>query len=210
MVKNFLASLGGRILLVISLAIVLTLTAALFVIHNRYLSFSKEDTEKELKSLLVQAESTTDSIGHLAEACAFNYTDLARELEAKGRDNYRDTTFYKTVPVVAAWEAIKKTIEGTDTKFRIVRDSPRNKENLPKSELERRILNAVEKEGKSEIFIEDKDAGVFAYGRPGDHVLKVVWPATAIRQTAAPEMEKMCSDSKWKAGKPVSVAELIF
>ena len=166
MVKNFLASLGGRILLIIVLAIVLTLGATLIVIHNRYLTFSKSDTEKELRNLLIQAESTTDSIGNLAQAGAFNYAELSKELETKGKENYRDTTFYKTVPVVAAWEAIRKTIEGTDTKFRIVRDNPRNKENLPKTELERRILDAVDKEGKSEIFIEDKEAGVFAYARP--------------------------------------------
>ena len=102
----------------------------------------------------------------MAQAGAFNYAELARELEIKGKENYRDTTFYKTVPVVAAWEAIRKTIEGTDTKFRIVRDNPRNKDNLPKTELERRVLDAVEKEGKSEVFIEDKEAGVFAYARP--------------------------------------------
>ena len=166
MVKSFFASLGGRILSIIVLAIILTLGACLVVIHYRYLSFSKDDTEKELRNLLIQAESTTDSIGALAQAGAFNYPELAREVEAKGRENYRDTTFYKTVPVVAAWEAIRKTIEGTNTKFRIVRDTPRNKENLPRTELERRLLDAVNKEGKPEVFIEDKQAGVFAYARP--------------------------------------------
>lgn len=166
MVKSFFSSLGGRILSIIVLAIILTLSACLLVIHNRYLNFSKADTEKELRNLLIQAESTTDSIGNLAQSGAFNYPELARELEAKGKENYRDTTFYKTVPVVAAWEAIRKTIQGTDTKFRIVRDNPRNKENLPRTELERRLLDAVNKEGKSEIFIEDRQAGVFAYARP--------------------------------------------
>ena len=166
MLKNLFTSLGGRILSIIVLAILLTLGASLIIINNRYLSFSKADTEKELRNLLLQAESTTDSIGNLAQAGAFNYPELARELEAKGKENYRDTTFYKTVPVVAAWESIRKTIEGTETKFRIVRDNPRNKENLPRTELERRLLDAVNKEGKPEIFIEDKQAGVFAYARP--------------------------------------------
>ena len=166
MLKSLFTSLGGRILSIIVLAILLTLGASLIVINNRYLSFSKADTEKELRNLLLQAERTTDSIGNLAQAGAFNYPELARELEAKGKENYRDTTFYKTVPVVAAWESIRKTIEGTETKFRIVRDNPRNKENLPRTELERRLLDAVNKEGKPEIFIEDKQAGVFAYARP--------------------------------------------
>lgn len=166
MLKSFFASLGGRILSIIVLAIVLTLTASLVVIHNYYLNSAKVDTKMELKNMLIQAESTTDSIGNLAQAGAFNYAELAKELEAKGRENYRDTTFYKTVPVVAAWEAIRKTIEGTDTKFRIVRDNPRNKENLPRTELERRLLDAVDKDGQSEIFVEDKEAGVFAYARP--------------------------------------------
>ena len=138
MFKNPLSSLGGRILLIVVLGILLTLGASLLVIHDRITAVVYDDMENKMRATLVQAESTTDSIGELAESGAFNYAQLAGELQFKGKENYRETTFYKTVPVVAAWAAVRKSIEGTTTEFRIVRDNPRNKENLPKTKLDRK------------------------------------------------------------------------
>ncbi|MFM8982293.1 MAG: methyl-accepting chemotaxis protein [Spartobacteria bacterium] len=166
MIKNPLSSLGGRILTIVVLGIVLTLSASLYVIYHRISQMIYTDLEDQMRSTLVQAESTTDSIGELAKDGAFNYAQLTTELQAKGKENYRETLFYKTVPVVAAWAAVRKSIEGTSTQFRIVRDNPRNKENLPKSELDRQLLNAVEKEGKPEVFVVDRNSGTVAYARP--------------------------------------------
>ena len=166
MFKNPLSSLGGRILLIVFAGIVLTAAACLFVIYHRTSLIVSKDIEKEMRTILVQAESTTDSIGALAQSGAFDYAKLAQEVETKGKENYRETLFYRTVPVVASWDAIRKAIEGTPIQFRIVRDAPRNKENTPKTELERRLLNAVEKEGKSEVFVEDRETGLIAYARP--------------------------------------------
>lgn len=166
MFKNPLSSLGGRILLIVVLGIILTLGASLYVIYDRVTTIIYSDIETKMRATLVQAESTTDSIGDLAEAGAFNYAQLAGELQYKGKENYRETTFYKTVPVVAAWAAVRKSIEGTNTEFRIVRDNPRNKDNAPKTNLDRELLNAVEKEGKPEVFVVDREAGVIAYARP--------------------------------------------
>jgi methyl-accepting chemotaxis protein len=87
-------------------------------------------------------------------------------LNAKGKENYRDTTFYKTVPVVAAWDSVRKAIEGTNIKFHIVRDNARNKANLPDDELDRKLLKVVETDGKNEVFLRDDEAGVIAYARP--------------------------------------------
>lgn len=166
MIRNLLSSIGGRILLIVTLGILLTLATSLYVIYNRTVHIVTHDIEEEMRTILVQAESTTDSIGELAQDGAFNYPELIKELEAKGQENYRDTVFYKTVPVVAAWAAVRKAIEGTPIEFRIVRDNPRNKENLPKTELDRLLLNSVESEGKNNIFVEDRKAGLFAYARP--------------------------------------------
>ena len=166
MIRNLLSSIGGRILLIVTLGILLTLATSLYVIYNRTVHIVTHDIEEEMRTILVQAESTTDSIGELAQDGAFNYPELIKELEAKGQENYRDTVFYKTVPVVAAWAAVRKAIEGTPIEFRIVRDNPRNKENSPKTELDRLLLNSVESEGKNNIFVEDRKAGLLAYARP--------------------------------------------
>lgn len=166
MIHRLFHSIGGRVLLIVFLGIVLTVGAALTVIYFKTRNLVRHDVEETMRTILVQAESTTDSIGELAEAGAFDYEDLARELEAKGRSNYRDTTFYKTVPVVAAWTAVRESIKDTPIKFRIVRDNPRNRENLPQTELDRELLAAVEAGGKNEVFLEDAAGGLLAYARP--------------------------------------------
>lgn len=166
MIQKLTRSLGGKILLIVSLGVLLTLASSLVVVYFRTTDLVSHGIEEEMRMLLVQAESTTDSISELAEARAFNVETLSRELEFKGRENYRDTTFYKTVPVVAAWTAIRKAIEGTPIQFRIVRESPRNPDNVPKSDLERSLLAEVEKSGTSEVFTVDRSAGMIAYARP--------------------------------------------
>ena len=166
MLKQLFRSLGGRIVLIVISSIVLTLATCLWVLHSKASSIIRDDVENEMKALLVQVESTTDSIGELAQSGAFNYAEMAKELEEKGKENYRNTTFYKTVPVVAAWAAVRKAIEGTPISFRIVREQPRNPDNAPKSSLDRQILDAVGKDGKSEVFLEDRESGVIAYARP--------------------------------------------
>lgn len=152
--------------MIVSLGVVLTLISGLVVLYFRTVNLVSHGVEQEMRMLLVQAESTTDSISELGEARAFDVESLSRELEYKGKQNYRDTTFYKTVPVVAAWTAIRKAIEGTQVQFRIVRDKPRNMENVPKNDLERTLLADVEQGGKNEVFTIDRDAGMIAYARP--------------------------------------------
>lgn len=164
--KHFFSSLGGKILMTVSLAILLTLGVSLWVIHSRTHDIVLHDVEEEMRSILIQAESTTDSIGDLAQAGAFDYAELARELETKGKENYKQTLFYRTVPVVAAWDAVRAAIKGTPIDFRIVRDNPRNKENVPQTDLDRQLLQAVEKDGKPFAFVEDRKSGLIAYARP--------------------------------------------
>ena len=166
MLQKLFRSLGGRIVLIVISGIVLTLATCLWVLHSKASSIIRDDVENEMKALLVQVESTTDSIGELGQLGAFNYAEMAKELEEKGKENYRNTTFYKTVPVVAAWTAVRKAIEGTPISFRIVREQPRNPDNAPKSSLDRQILDAVGKDGKNEVYLEDSESGVIAYARP--------------------------------------------
>jgi len=166
MSRHLFNSLGGRILIIVTLGILLTLATGLVVIYNRTTQVVNYGIQEEMRSILVQAEATTDSIGELAQSQAFDYNKLLQEVQAKGKENYEQTLFYKTVPVVAAWAAVRKAIEGTKIQFHIVRDNARNKANLPDDELDRQLLNAVEKDGKNEVFVRDDKAGVIAYARP--------------------------------------------
>lgn len=166
MIKQLFNSIGGRILLIVTLGIVLTLATSLYVIYHRTVKTVSHGLELEMRSILVQAEATTDSIGEMSQAGAFDYAKLSEELKTKGKENYKDTTFYKTIPVVAAWSAVGRAIEGTPIKFHVVRNDPRNKNNLPDTDLDRSLLKQVESEGKDEVFVLDEKAGMIAYARP--------------------------------------------
>jgi methyl-accepting chemotaxis protein len=159
-------TLGSRIVGVVCLAIVLTLATGLWVIYDRTYDLVTQSMRDKMQAMLVQAESTTDSMGALVEAQAFDYQRLTAELAAKGHENYRDTTFYQTVPVVASWAAIRQSIEGTPIAFRIVRDKPRNPDNAPANAFERRVLDTVQTPGTGSWFVVDREAGVVAYARP--------------------------------------------
>ena len=159
-------TLGGRVLGIVLLAIGVTLAACMAVIYERTESLVTAGLEEKMRAMLVQAESTTDSMGLLVEAQAFDYPRLLQELQAKGLSNYRDTTFYQTVPVVASWAAIRQSIEGTPIQFRIVRDQPRNPSNAPANAFERDLLDKVQKGGASSVFVIDEKLGLAAYARP--------------------------------------------
>ena len=163
---QYFRSLGGRIVSIIVVALVLTLVISLFVLRSSVQKSVLHGLEQEMRSILVQAESTTDSIGDLAMKGAFDYKSLQEELQKVGKANYRQTLFYQTVPVVAAWEAIRRATDGTPLKFRIARDNPRNPENAPQTPLERQLLQELDNPSVKEVFTVDYDAGLIAYARP--------------------------------------------
>lgn len=159
-------TLKARVLGVVVLAIALTSCAGAWVIYDRTYELVTGALHEKMRSMLVQAESTTDSMSALVQGQAFDYERLTAELEAKGRSNYRDTIFYQTVPVVASWTAIRKSIEGSAITFRIVRENPRNPDNAPANAFERRILEKVQAPGVGSWFVVDREVGLVAYARP--------------------------------------------
>lgn len=163
MFKKILQSLSARIVLIVSFGIIVTVTAGLVIESQTIKKQVLHSLHEEMRMVLNSAQSTTESIGDLAQAGAFNYQELSRELAEKGPENFRDTLLYKTIPVVAAWEAIRQSIKGTPIEFRIVRAKPRNLENTPRTDLERQALAEVSKSGVKDFFIEDDSAGLIAY-----------------------------------------------
>jgi methyl-accepting chemotaxis protein len=166
MIKKFLQSLSVRIVAIVSIGIIVTLITGLVIEFQSIRKSIVHSMEEEMRAILNAAQSTTESIGNLAQAGAFDYEALSRELAEKGRENYRETTFFRTIPVVAAWDAIRQAITGTAIDFRVVRENPRNPENTPRTDLERRVLVEVSKTGVKEVFFTDGQAGLIAYAQP--------------------------------------------
>lgn len=155
--------LGSKIILAAVAAITLTVTAALIV--QRYIIQQQGvnlivDT---MRAAVVEAENVRASISELGERGAFNREALLEELHKTG--DLQNSTIYRTIPVVAAWEAIEEAAKESGFEFRVPKHQARNKKNLP-TPAEAAILGILEKGGKAEYVNVDRDANLITYARP--------------------------------------------
>ena len=118
-----------------------------------------------MHSIVQNAENTRESMARLHKEGAFNMEALQAELKKVGAENYRDTTLYRSVPIVAAWESAKSVAKDMGIDFRTVRNNPRNRDHTPTAD-EARILQAVSQTGVEEFFEEDKARGLIVYAKP--------------------------------------------
>lgn len=116
----------------------------------------------QMRIALEEAESARDAIARLRAQDAFADDRLLREATASG--DYRSTTLYGTIPVVAAWESLRQTAAKEGFEFRVVAENPRNPANAP-DERERRILRTLA-DGRPEYFEVDGKAGKLVMARP--------------------------------------------
>ncbi|MGC8884798.1 MAG: methyl-accepting chemotaxis protein [Bryobacteraceae bacterium] len=116
----------------------------------------------QMRIALQEAESVRGSISKLRERGAFNTGGLEQQLTHNS--DFRSTTLYKTIPVIAAWEAVREVAQKEGFEFRVVRENPRNPANAP-DESERRILAALA-DGRPEYFEEDAKGGKLVLARP--------------------------------------------
>lgn len=149
----------------IVLAGVLSVTAATIValIVQRAVIFDQGValTKTTMRAAVIQAEAIRENISHFQTNDAFNREHLLAEY--KKAQNYQDTTLYRTIPVVAAWESIAKVAKEENFNFRVPKFQPRNPDNTPTTE-EAAILKHFEQTKAKELF-EIKD-GMMIYAKP--------------------------------------------
>jgi len=123
-----------------------------------------EATKESMRSMLDAGEEVRQLMGRLNHAEAFRSKELAAQATEPGV-NFRALPLYETVPIVAAWKSIAAAAQKEGFNFRIIRDHPRNIQNVPSSS-ELPILHAVEGEGAAEYFAPDTATGVLVYAQP--------------------------------------------
>jgi methyl-accepting chemotaxis protein len=117
----------------------------------------------KLQASIKQAESARDSVSRLNTDGAFDHEKLLAELHEAG-GNYRETVMYETIPVVAAWERLEAVAQEEDMVFRVVRENPRNRKNVPDA-YEREILRQLES-GQKQFFDVREDEDLVTLARP--------------------------------------------
>ncbi len=155
--------IGTKIIVAALTAIIVTVAVALvvqkYVIEHQGIDL----TVATMRAAVVEAENVRESISRLGQGGAFDRKKLFEEYKASG--DLRGSTLYRTIPVVAAWEAIEQAARQAGYEFRVPKNQARNPKNNP-TPAEQEILRLLEKGDLPEYVKVDHAANEILYARP--------------------------------------------
>ena len=155
--------LGTKMVLIAVGSVFFTATAGLLIQRSVIRREGIEATQATMRAMVLGAENTRESVSALRAAGAFDDAKLLAELKASS--DFRKTSIYSTVPVVAAWNAIAHAAAKEGYEFRVPAHHPRNPKNMPVGD-EDRILTELETRKLPEYFAVDEDAQEMVFARP--------------------------------------------
>ncbi|MBF0274606.1 MAG: DUF3365 domain-containing protein [Nitrospinae bacterium] len=146
-----------------------------FIYINNYKDSAIEEMHFKAKAIARIAENARNAQARLLAENAINSSalliDAQNALKGKifGSEDFfralRETTYYRTIPVVAAFSAATPGASESFFSFKPTRFDPRNKEYAPKSKREIELLRKVQEVGVDEVSGLDEDENVFRYFR---------------------------------------------
>jgi hypothetical protein len=155
--------LGTKIVMVAVGSVCVTATAGLIIQRSVIRKQGIELTRDTMRATILGAENTRRSISAMRSLRVFDDARLKADL--KGASDYKQTSIYKTVPVVAAWNSISEVAQKEGYEFRVPAHNPRNPNNAPRPD-EERILSLMENDKLPEYFDVDEKANEVLYARP--------------------------------------------
>jgi methyl-accepting chemotaxis protein len=156
-------NIGNKIMIAAIGAVALTTVAGLFVQRSIIRTQGLASAQAKMAAAIAQAESTRNSFGELAQAKAFDEQKLIEE--AKTASDIRATSFYKTIPVVAAWRGLEDLAKTEGYQFRVPKNNPRNSANAP-TPAEKEILDQFESGKLKEFFEVDEANNRIVFAKP--------------------------------------------
>lgn len=155
--------LGTKIVAIAVGSVFVTASAGLLIQRSVIRTQGIALIRDSMRSTILGAENTRQSVSAMRRAGVFD--DARLKADAAGVSDYRRTSIYKTVPVVAAWESIADVASRQNYEFRVPARRPRNPVNSPRPD-EERILNAIENDRLEEYFEVNEKTGEIVYARP--------------------------------------------
>jgi methyl-accepting chemotaxis protein len=121
-----------------------------------------QSMRENMRSLKDSAENSRKSLSQLRRDGAFDDARLLEE--AKRQKSFRDSSLYRTVPVVAAWNSIRDLAQSNGYNFRVPAHQPRDPENTPNGR-EADIIRWLEQHPGKDYFDENGEGGQMVYAR---------------------------------------------
>lgn len=120
-------------LLTISVGLVLAVASVnMYLFMSGFRKSAEEAMIEKAAAFTAVADETKNHTSKLHAEHTFNTHQLLEEALAKVKQggSYRDTAFYKTIPVVAGWSAAQKAADKEGLEFKVPAFDARNKDNL--------------------------------------------------------------------------------
>lgn len=155
--------LQSKLILYLAVSSVLAMLIGMFVQKLVIDEVEIDRAKAGMRSALVQAETVRENASRLASGKVYDYSRLLAEIEES--DDFRETAFYGTIPVVASWKSVERVAGENGYTFRIIKRQPRNAKNEPNAK-ERAILESLKRTGADEYFADDSEADELVYARP--------------------------------------------
>jgi methyl-accepting chemotaxis protein len=155
--------LGTKIVVVAVSSIFVTATAGLLIQRSVIRRQGIELIRDTMRATILSAENTRRSVSAMRSSRVFD--DAKLKADAAGASDYRQTSIYKTVPVVAAWDSITEVATKEGYEFRVPAHNPRNPKNTPHPD-EERVLSLMENDKVPDYFNVDEKANEVVYARP--------------------------------------------
>lgn len=124
---------------------------------------SVETVHATMQAAIHQAASTRESISQLHQRQAFDYQSLVKA--ARQSTDYRQTTAYQAIPVIAAARSVDEFAKSRGWSYRIPSLQPRNPANAASPE-EAEILKRFERHEIDDYFQVSEDGNTAVYAAP--------------------------------------------
>ena len=160
---KFRWTISTRAVVIAWTAVVITAGASLLIQRSIIRTQGFQLEENAMRNLVLSAESTRESVSQLNAGGAFNRKSLVREVRLTS--DFRATRFYKTIPVIAAIQAIQSAADKEGYTFRTPSAHPRNPKNAPTSD-EEQILAQLAQTQAPEYFAVNREKNEMVYARP--------------------------------------------
>jgi len=156
-------SISNKIIIAVFGALFAAVAALLIVQKNVIELQGLQLTRDTMRSTIIEAENVRQSVSELSRRGAFDRPKLLQEYRTSG--DLRGSALYKTIPVVAAWNAAAKAAEEQGFEFRVPKHQPRNPKNAPTPD-ETSILQEFERTGQTDYFRADRATDTIIFARP--------------------------------------------
>lgn len=155
--------LGSRIIAGAATALILGVACSLWIQRQIIRRQGIEMTRASMRAVVIEGEQVRASVSMMNQNKAFDLPHLMEEI--KSGTPIRESTLYRTIPVVAAWQAIGEVAKKEGYDFRIPKRQARNPRNLPTAD-EEQILKLFETRQTNEFFQVDYAKNQVILARP--------------------------------------------